>query len=135
MTLSIVELSNALDRETITSLTDDDNAGEPNQLVIAQASGAASDEIKALLGFPVDIDLANGHTNEIWITLTIERLFERRREATPQLWIERASRARAFLKEVRDGSNVSPPVFLKSPLSSTRSPEDRLSKPSALNRY
>ncbi|MGF1572306.1 MAG: hypothetical protein ACFCU1_04475 [Sumerlaeia bacterium] len=135
MPLSITELTYALDEETIISLTDDTNAQQANEAIALQASNAAAEEIIALLNGINDQELESGYLREIWITLTIERLFERRREATPQLWRERSQRARQYLQSLIKSNSTIPNSKLPSPLSSTRTPQERSTKPNDIKRY
>ena len=103
--ISLDLLEAILSPEVIAGLADDDGDGEPDAAVIAEASAAAEAEVRQRLAGAVTLPGSGWpkHLISIAATFAIERLYERRREAMPGPWRERAERARVILNEVAAG--------------------------------
>lgn len=133
---TLLELQLALSPETLLGLTDDEGSGTPGEAVIAAASSAAIAHIAARCAgtitwpegaLPVAI-------RDIAITLTVERLYERRREVLPGPWADRAARARVLLAEIASGQRpIDGAIPLGPRVAATRGTEDRLHDSDALD--
>jgi len=138
--ITVNELRNVIDPQTLLDLTDDSDSGTEDLTIISSASDLADIEIRNRLGLevPGDSELPDAY-QDIWITLTVERLFERRRDSVPTLWQQRATRARELLNAMNSNSEATPitndaDTNDHSPCS-TRKPDDRAHQPDSLKKY
>jgi len=93
--IPLAKLTLALGNETILALSDDDADGLPDPNVLETALNGAEDYVRATL-FLGDTALTP-RTEDLALTLAIERLFERRTAPIPETWQQRANRARLLL--------------------------------------
>lgn len=129
MSITTTELERVLDAQTLLELAGDEALENYDANVILLASDHADSEIRKRLNYSdTDPTELPGSLREIWITLTVERLFERRHQSVPTLWKERAARARQLLIP-KQSSTTSQSSF------GTRTPEDRAHQPSILKKY
>ncbi len=119
-----------LSPDVLVALADDDGDGLADDGVIEEALAAATREVRqAVAGVfsvagdaPLPALLA-----DIAQTLAVERLYERRREALPGPWTQRAARARVLLHEVARGERPVEGAPRAAPrIASNVSPEDRV---------
>lgn len=138
--ITVDELRNAIDPQTLLDLTDDSDSGTEDLTIISSASDLADIEIRNRLGFevPGDEELPDAY-HDIWITLTVERLFERRRDSVPTLWQQRATRARELLNAMSEDSattqTTTEPNSIDHSPCSTRTPDDRAHQPDSLKKF
>ena len=95
--IPIARLTLALGNETILALSDDNADGLPDANVLETALTTAEDYVRETLA--LDAAALTPRTEDIILTLAIERLFERRTAPVPETWRQRASRARILLTE------------------------------------
>jgi hypothetical protein len=102
----LLGLHTLLSPETLLALCDDDNDGTPDSGVLEEAIASATREVRravaGVVQVPQDAPLPPMLT-DIVRTLSIERLYERRRETLPGPWRDRSHRARLLLAEVARG--------------------------------
>ena len=136
--ITVEELRHVLDPQTLLDLTDDTDAGTEDAGIISSATDLADIEIRNRLSLdvPGDTELPDTY-RDIWITLTVERLFERRRDSVPTLWQQRAARARELLAIMNDNEQTVAETASSTSNRpcSTREPEDRAHQPDSLKRY
>jgi hypothetical protein len=119
-----------LSPEVLVALADDDADGIADVGVLEEALAASTREVsQAIAGVhtvagaaPLPAVLA-----DIAQTLAIERLYERRREALPGPWSQRAARARMLLEEIARGERPVEGAARAAPrIASNVTPEDRV---------
>ena len=100
----------ALGADVVTALADDDGDTLPDAGVLEEALAAAEREVRLRLGVRADGDAPQlpAPVDDIVVTLAVERLYERRREALPGPWAERSERARLLLGEIVAGRHPLP---------------------------
>ncbi len=97
------DLQNALSPDVLVGLTDDDFDGIADSNVIQAAIDAATRLVRSQTGLSGDLPSS---LQDVVITFAVERLYERRREALPGPWRDRANRAREFIVNWNDGDAV-----------------------------
>ncbi|MDX1973762.1 MAG: hypothetical protein SFY68_14620 [Candidatus Sumerlaeia bacterium] len=135
MPISLEELQRALDPETVETLTNDSAYGVSQSAIIQQASDAAESELHERLNISTPTLELELFYRDIWLTWTVERLFERRREALPLVWRERADRARAYVAEIASRKTLPIPSGSTLRPAANRDEDDRLHSPETLHRF
>jgi len=101
--LTLSDLQHALSPDVLAGLADDDGDGTPDAAVVQSAVDAAVEEVRRATGEGEDLSPV---ARDIAVTLAVERLYERRREALPGPWSQRAERARRLLRDWTRGPIV-----------------------------
>lgn len=101
----VSELQKALAPETLIALTDDNRDGQPDTPVIEAIAAAREQEVRQAVAGTVTLNEGTlpPLLADLVLTLTVEALFARRREALPGDWSDRAKRARLLLREIAGG--------------------------------
>lgn len=102
------DLMKALGADVVTALADDDGDTLPDAGILEEALAAAEREVRLRLGVRADAPQLPAPVDDIVVTLAVERLYERRREALPGPWAERSERARLLLGEIVAGRHPLP---------------------------
>ncbi|MCB2154886.1 DUF1320 domain-containing protein [bacterium] len=125
--ISLNYLEAILSPEVVVGLADDDGDGQADASVIAQAAADAEGEVRQRLAGEVSLPDSDWPAHLVGIvgTLTIERLYERRREALPGPWAERCARARTILNEIAAGRRPIEGIATSARVRTTRGPDDR----------
>lgn len=136
---TITSLQLALDPVVLAALADDNGDGLPDGDVIDGALAASDAWVRQRVGASLELP-ANAPLpallDDIALTLAVERLFERRRDVPPGVWLQRAQRARLLLDNLAAGVVPLADVASRSaPVAATRSPEDRRQPADILNLY
>jgi hypothetical protein len=119
-----------LSPEVLVALADDDADGIADAGVLEEALAASTREVRqavaGVVALAIDAPLP-ALLADIAQTLAIERLYERRREALPGPWTDRAARARVLLDEIARGERPVDGAPQGAPrVTSNVSPEDRV---------
>lgn len=132
-------LMQALDPVVLVALTDDNGDGLADTDVVDAAIAASDAFVRDRLEATVDVPEGGNLPpllDDIVLTLSVERLFERRRDVTPGVWTQRAERARRLLDDIASGALPLAGVTTRSaPVAITRTADDLRQPPAVLNLY
>lgn len=135
---SLVSLQQSLDPLVLAALTDDNGDGQADLDIVETALADGETRVRAHLA--AWLVVADGPLpallDDIALTLAVERLFERHRDISPGVWIQRADRARRLLDDLASGALVLADAPRRGEaIEATRTVDDRRQPAAVLNLY